>query len=158
MMDRIVTQAEFGVLVGITQQAVSDLASRGVLKSNTTCGGWLLAYCQNLREQAAGRAGELAEASAALKRSQREEVELRLAVKRRQYAPVTVLQVVVARGARRAAAVLATIVPNVRRRWPDVKAEHLALIESEIVRARNEVASMSIDEVLAETDDEKAAA
>ena len=158
MLERVVTQAEFAALVGITQQAVSDLASRGVLKPNTAGGGWLLAYCQHLREQAAGRAGELASASAALKRSQREEVELRLAIKRRQFAPVAVLQVVVARGARRAEAVLATIVPNVRRRWPDIKAEHLAVIEAEIVRARNEVAGVSIDAVLAEIDDEKAAA
>ena len=91
---------------------------------------------------------ELFEAAAALKRLQREEIELRLAIKRRETVPVQLLQVTIARGARRAGAILSTIVATMRRRWPDITTEHLAVIDSEIVRARNEVASMSIDDVL----------
>lgn len=49
------TQAAFGSLVGISQPAVSDLVSRGILRDGESVGEWLKAYCGNLREQAAGR-------------------------------------------------------------------------------------------------------
>lgn len=56
-MDMPMTQAAFGELVGITQQSVSGLVSAGVLKPGATAGAWLLAYCDRLRDQAAGRLG-----------------------------------------------------------------------------------------------------
>lgn len=52
------TQALFGSLVGITQQAVSDAVSRGVLEPEASLGQWLLGYCAHLRDVAAGRGGD----------------------------------------------------------------------------------------------------
>lgn len=43
------TQAQFGWLVGISQQAVSNLAARGVLKPGQTAQHWLDRYLSNLR-------------------------------------------------------------------------------------------------------------
>ena len=73
LIDRALSQGEFAALVGITQQAVSDLQRRSVLKLNVTGQAWLIDYCAHLREEAAGRAGVLAAASVALKNSQRAE-------------------------------------------------------------------------------------
>lgn len=84
-LNQQVTQAEFGDLVGITQQAVSALLHSGVLKSGASVSTWLQAYCDNLREQAAGRRGrsldgpDLVDERARLTREHRAMAELRLA-------------------------------------------------------------------------------
>lgn len=51
------TQARVGDLVGISQQPVSDLVRRTVLADGAGADEWLLAYCDHLREVAAGRGG-----------------------------------------------------------------------------------------------------
>lgn len=43
------TQAEFGKMVGISQQAVSNLVVRGVLKPGQTAQHWLDRYLSHLR-------------------------------------------------------------------------------------------------------------
>ena len=150
VLDRVMTQAEFGDLVGITQQAVSDLQRRGVLKSNVTGKAWLLAYCEQLRQEAAGRAGKLAEARAALDNERREEIAMRNAIKRAEYAPVALIEQVLARVGRQVAGVLDGLVPSIRLRWPDVTSDQLQIIEGEVARARNTAAQISLQQVLAE--------
>ena len=44
-LDTVLTQAEFGDLVGIGQPAVSDLMARKVINDGQTASQWLLAYC-----------------------------------------------------------------------------------------------------------------
>ena len=51
-------QAVFSGLVGISQQAVSKLIKKGILKDKDILSDWLLDYCENLRGQAAGRSGD----------------------------------------------------------------------------------------------------
>jgi len=53
--DDVVTQEQFGDVVGIVQQAVSGLIDRGILERGGTLGEWLLGYCTHLRQEAAGR-------------------------------------------------------------------------------------------------------
>jgi phage terminase Nu1 subunit (DNA packaging protein) len=102
ILDRPCRQADFGVLVGISQPAVSDLVSRGVLADGATAGEWLLAYCHRLREQAAGRLGsevgglDLAQERAALAREQRLGIEIKNAVLRGEYASIELLAEVLA--------------------------------------------------------------
>jgi terminase small subunit / prophage DNA-packing protein len=155
MLDRALTQGEFAALVGITQQAVSDLQKRHVLRQSVTGAAWLLAYCEHLREQAAGRAGQLAEARAALDNERREEIAMRNAVKRREYLPAVIIAQVLARMGRQIAGILDGLVPAVRRRWPELTAEQLRVLEAEIARARNLAAAISVDDLAA--DDEAAA-
>lgn len=154
MLDRVCSQHEFAALVGVSQQAVSDLVKRGVLRPSVTGQAWLHAYCEHLREQAAGRAGALAEASAALKNEQREEVAMRNALKRREYAPVAAISQVLAKAGRQCAGILDGLVPGIRLRWPEVSSDQLKLLETEVARARNLMATMSLDDLI---DDEEAA-
>jgi phage terminase Nu1 subunit (DNA packaging protein) len=156
MLDRALTQAEFAALVGMTQQAVSDLQKRHVLRPNVTGAAWLLAYCEHLREQAAGRAGQLAEARAALDNERREEIAMRNAVKRREYLPAVIIAQVLAKAGRQIAGTLDGLVPAVRRRWPELTAEQLRLLEAEIARARNLAAAVSVDDLAADAEDSAA--
>lgn len=72
-------QATFSVLIGTSQQNVSKLVSKGILKPGESYRSWLISYVENLREKASGRDSEKslteariaeAEASGDLKRLQ----------------------------------------------------------------------------------------
>ncbi|QNN47053.1 hypothetical protein H9L17_02480 [Thermomonas brevis] len=91
-----VTQTRFGELVGVTQPTVSDLCTRGILREGASVAEWLRAYCDRLREVAAGRLGresglDLVQERAALAREQREGQAIKNAVARKEYAPIGLL-------------------------------------------------------------------
>ena len=54
-LDTSVTQEAFGAMVGISQPAVSDLVTRGILHKGDSVRTWLLSYCDHMRGVAAGR-------------------------------------------------------------------------------------------------------
>ena len=81
-LDQPATATEFGRLVGVTQQAISKQVVAGVFENCRTLREWLLAYCDHLREQAAGRGGSLQETLAA---ARAEEATVKSAVLRLQY-------------------------------------------------------------------------
>jgi phage terminase Nu1 subunit (DNA packaging protein) len=54
-LDASATQAGFSELVGIKRQTVADWLEKGLLEKGGTYRDWLLAYCERLRTQAAGR-------------------------------------------------------------------------------------------------------
>lgn len=143
------TQQSFGEMVGISQPAVSDLLSRGIILPNESAGEWLRAYCSHLREQAAGRAGsgdlDLVEERAALARAQREKIEMQNAVTRRQLAPVSLIEEVLAKVGRQIAATLDAVPVQLKRRSA-LTAEDLEFVAREIVKARNLAASIQLDE------------
>ena len=150
----IVTQKQFGEMVGISQPAVSDLLMRGVLADGVAVGDWLIDYCRNLREQAAGRATngdlDLATERAALARAQREKIEMQNDVTRGELAPVALIEQVLTGAASRAAAVLDAIPGMVRRRVPLLTSDDIEIIAGEVAKARNTVAAMSLDDLRAE--------
>ena len=153
------TQAEFGALVGISQPAVSGLIERGVLVAGGTAGEWLSAYCAHLREIAAGRQAEggidLATERARLAREQADKIAMQNAVTRGELAPRALLVEVLSRTAPKVCGLLDAIVPALRRR-SGYSAEDLAYVSEVIAKARNEVATLTLDEVMAEVgeDDE----
>lgn len=144
-----VTQSAFGDMVGISQPAVSDLLSRGVLVANQPVGEWLKSYCLHLREQAAGRAAagelDLAGERAALAKVQRERIEMQNAVTRKQLAPVSLIEEVLARVGRQIVGILEAIPVQLKRR-SSLTTEDLDFITREIVKARNLAASIELEE------------
>jgi phage terminase Nu1 subunit (DNA packaging protein) len=158
------TQQQFADVVGITQQRVSSLFSRGILGPDMTLQEGIAAYCASLREQAAGRAAEgdlnLAAERARLARAQREKIEMQNAVKRRELAPLSLLEETLAKAGAKVAGVLDAIPGMLRRRNPDLTAADLDVIAKEIAAARNVAAAISIDDLELETlvDDETVAA
>ncbi|NGZ86423.1 terminase small subunit [Duganella aceris] len=153
------TQADFGSLVGISQQAVGNLVGRGVLDTSAPGLQVLHAYCSHLREQAAGRAAsgdlDLATERAGLAREQRIRVALQNAVSLKELAPVALLEEVLSKAGARIAGMLDAIPGGVRRRVPALSAEEISTIGAEIARVRNIVAAMSLADLRDEeaTDD-----
>lgn len=54
-LDSQATQTEFAELVGASQQAIGKHVASGVLEKGATYRAWLLAYCERMRTEAAGR-------------------------------------------------------------------------------------------------------
>lgn len=148
-LSETMTQSEFGQLVGVSQQAVSDLLKRDVLLPAQPASVWLHAYCSHLREHAAGRAAsgdlDLAAERAALARAQRERIEMQNAETRRESAPVVLLEMAVASIGRKVAAVLEAVPVKIKRRSKNLTAEDIEIITAEITKARNIAASALFD-------------
>lgn len=141
------TQAEFGELVGIGQPAVSGLLERNVIAPGATAGQWLLAYTKHLREQAAGRGadGELAFQRSELARVSRERAEIKLALERREYAPVALIEQVLAQVGRSIAGVLEPVHVNLHRLCPHLTPEDLKMIQRELSKACDLAVAASLD-------------
>ncbi|SEQ48875.1 hypothetical protein SAMN03080615_01654 [Amphritea atlantica] len=57
-LDEKASQTGFANLVGVSQQAISSQVKKENLSENGTYQEWLHQYCDQLRQQAAGRGGE----------------------------------------------------------------------------------------------------
>ncbi len=149
-LSEAITQQQFGDLVGVSQQAVSDLVGRGVLMAGDSAAEWLTAYCDHLREMAAGRGGEegvnLVRERALLAREQRIRVAIQNAEKKGQLAPVAALEQALATAGAKASKILATIKGEIRLHYPQLPASGLAAVDTIVGKALNAVASMSLDE------------
>lgn len=150
-LEKKITQARFAQAVGITQPAVSSLIARGVIAAGDTAGNWLLAYCGHLREGAAGRASseglDLTAERARLAAAQADKLEMELAVTRAELAPVSVIEQVLVNAGVKAAAALDAIPDSLKRRLPGLSDDDIDVVRQEIARARNAVASLSLEDV-----------
>lgn len=132
------TQAEFGELVGISRQRVGFLVKEGALTDGATAHEWLLAYCQQLRDGAAGRGEEvdsLTKERALQVRVARERDEIRLAVDRAEFAPVAVLEQALSTLGGRIVSVLRPVHLEVQKLVPDLPPEAVAAIEKRVQQA-----------------------
>jgi phage terminase Nu1 subunit (DNA packaging protein) len=141
-----VSQERFGELVGVSQQAVSGMLARDVLRPGASVGEWLLAYTSHLREEAAGRGmdGELAFQRSELARVSRERAEIKLALERRDFAPVALLEQVIAKVGRSIVGVLEPLHVNLHKLCPNLTPEDLKLIQMEVSKACDIAATASL--------------
>jgi phage terminase Nu1 subunit (DNA packaging protein) len=155
-LERVLTQTVFGELVGISQQAVSDLMDRGVIAAGDTAGAWLRAYCEHLRKVAAGRDpdGDLARERARLAKESADRVAMQNAEKRRELVPIELLTDALASVARQLATRLDTIVPTLRKRVPDLSHDALQLIETTLAEGRALAAGVTLESADDGDDDE----
>lgn len=153
------TQAKFAQLVGVTQPVISGLLMRGVLVSGDTAGNWLLAYCAHLREVASGRertesALDLEAEKARLASAQADKVEMDNAVRRGELAEVSVLEMVLAEAGSKVGAILDSIPSTLKRRLDNLPSAGLLVIETEIAKARNAIAGLSLEDIESGEDNE----
>lgn len=150
------TQTEFAALVGISQPAVSGLLARGIIREGGTIGQWAEAYCDHLREQAAGRAAagdlDLAAERARLAKEQADKIAMHNAVTRGELAPVAAMEAVLATVGARIGKILDTIPGLVRRRVPGIGADVIEHIAADIAKCRNRAAAMSLDDIMRDDD------
>jgi phage terminase Nu1 subunit (DNA packaging protein) len=146
------TQQGFGELIGVSQQAVSDMISRGVLQPGAAGAEWIRDYCEHLREVAAGRSSDgggldLVEERAALAREQKIRLQMQNAVTKKQLAPVVVIEEVLAKAGGKVAGILDAIPGMLKRRVAALTSDDLDLIAVEIAKARNIAAAVSMSDL-----------
>ncbi|MBI5270136.1 MAG: hypothetical protein HY856_10725 [Burkholderiales bacterium] len=148
------TQAAFGDLIGVSQQAVSDLVTRGVLNHGAPAGEWLAAYCDRLREQAAGRIGadagglDLVQERAALAREQRIAQAMKNAVARGEYAPIGLLADVLAAASAGVVDRFEQLDGALKKACPDLPESARNVVRTVIASARNEWARSTAELVV----------
>lgn len=136
--DGRVTQETFAGLVGISQARVAQMVADGVLQRDGTCRQWLLAYCERLREQAAGRDRELTIERAALAREQRRGQSIKNRVAEGEFASIALLSDVLAMASRAVAQQLDSLGPTLRRVCPEMTEAQRAAVLTVVARCRNE--------------------
>ncbi len=141
-LDSPVTQAQFGEIVGVTQQAVSDFIKVAALGPGVPLGVMLQAYCGRLREQAAGRGSDgeldLVQERAWLAREQRIAQALKNATTRKEFAPIGRLSEVLAAASGSVAAKLDALPGLLKKVAPELSESARDAIAAEIAKARNE--------------------
>lgn len=144
-LDETCTQAEFGALLGITQQAVSDMVARGVLIPGDTLAGWIRNRDEHLRNQAAGRDSELAKERAIATRVARERNEIKLATDRGEFAPVTGIELVLATVGRTVGSRLEQLPGKLSRLCPELTPQAVAAAQREVSAACDDAVNASLD-------------
>lgn len=137
------TQKAVGDVVGVTQQAISALVTAGALPSTGALGEMILAYCDRLREQAAGRLGsddglDLVQERAALARSQRISQDLKNDIARGEYAPIGVLSDVLGLASSAVVDRFDQLEGALRKACPTLPDDAKATVMQVIASARNE--------------------
>ena len=167
LLQQSIAQAEFAELVGVSEARVSQLVSEGVIVRGDTAQGWLVAYCERLRMQAAGRMGDevggldLVQERAALAREQREGQAIKNAVARKEFAPVGLLADVLGMAASAVVDRFDQLEGALRKACPDLPDDAKTTVQSVIAAARNEwirsterLVTEAMDAMLAAQDDD----
>lgn len=148
-----ITQDDFAKLVGISQPRVAQLLAEGLLPREGTADQWLLAYCERLREQAAGRDKELTLERAALARSQRRGQDIKNAVAEREYAPAALLGDVLAIASAAIADQLDSFAGDIRKVMPDLPPPVRDALLKRVAAARNNWIKETADLIARKVDD-----
>lgn len=162
-LDAPISQAEFAQIVGISEARVSTLISEGVLVKGDSAHGWLLGYCERLRDMAAGRASvgglDLVQERAALARSQREAQDLKNAVARGEFAPIGLLADVLGEASSAVVDRMDQVEGDLRKACPDLPEDARVVVLRTLANARNEwirsTAKLVSDQVDGMTEDQE---
>ena len=163
-IDQVVTDAQFGAIVGCDHATVQDWRSKKRLPTPLVLGVGLRAMYLRLREQAALRLGhtdgglDLVQERAALAREQRIGIELKNQVLRGQYSDTALLERVLAAAAAAVVERFDHLPAKLRTACPDLPQAALEQVMTTIAGARNEwakqTAALVLEQALPEDDDE----
>jgi phage terminase Nu1 subunit (DNA packaging protein) len=137
-------QSVTGEIVGVTQQAISAMVTDGKLPDGVSQGEMVIAYCQRLRDQAAGRLGseigglDLVQERAALAREQRLGIEIKNAVARGEYAPISLLSEVLATASQSVVERFEQLPSMLKKSCPDLTEAAREQVMTVVAAARNE--------------------
>lgn len=168
--DAPLVQSVVAAAVGVSKQAISALVTDGALPPCATNGELLLAYCERLRQQAAGRLGgevgglDLVQERAALAREQRIAQELKNAVARGEFAPIGLLADVLGQAASSVVDRFDQLEGALRKSCPEISDDVMLVVLGVVAAARNEwlrstarLVDASIDTLQADTEEGDAA-
>lgn len=138
------TQTQVAAIVGVTQQSISAMVAEGKLPAAGSLGEIVLAYCQRLRDQAAGRLGaeggglDLVQERAALARSQRVAQDLKNDIARGEYAPIGLLADVLGMASSAVVDRFEQLEGALKKACPDLPDDAKTTVMTVIASARNE--------------------
>jgi len=143
------SQQEVAEHLDMTRQSASDMLQKlGISLRSTSLTEIRVAYIRRLREQAAGRFSDgpldLMNERARLAKEQADRLELQNALTRKEVAPVALIEQVLAKAGTRVAGILDAIPGMIKRRSPSLSSSDLDCVSSEIVKARNMAAAISL--------------
>lgn len=148
------------MLVGVSQQAISALATEGKLHiDGALLGDALLAYCQRLRDQAAGRMGaeigglDLVQERAALAREMRIGHAGKNAIARGEYAPISFLAEVLATASQSVVERFEQLPSMLKKACPDLPDAAREQVMVTLASARNEWVRTTSELVVKRFDD-----
>lgn len=155
------------MVVGVSQQAISAMMGEGKLPPLGTMGELLAAYCQRLRDQAAGRLGEgaggldLVQERALLAREQRIGQAIKNGVARKEFGPVGLLADVLGTASSAVVDRFDHLEGVLAKSCPDLPEEAKTAVLTVIADARNEwirstakLVDEAVDAMLAAEDEE----
>lgn len=160
--DSPAVQAVTGEIVGVSQQAISAMVSDGKLPTFATQGEMVHAYCQRLRDQAAGRLGaelgglDLVQERAALAREQRLGIEIKNAVARGEFAPISLLSEVLATASQSVVERFEQLPGLLKKACPDLPDAAREQVMTALASARNEWVRATESLVLAKAESDSA--
>jgi len=146
------SQADFGLLVGLSQQHVSRLIRRGVLVEGDTMGGWIDAYTAHLRERAEARllqsSPELQRERIRLLRERTVSLHMTNSARKANLAPVAAMERVLAMAAARIPTIIGSIAPALRAQLPALQLDPAAFraVESIVERAADVARGMRLQD------------
>lgn len=146
--EEVVTQAEFGEMVSLSQQTVSDLIARGILEAGAPAASWINSYCLHLRAMAEARAAagdlDLATERARLAKERADRLAMTNHVMRKELAPTHLLEDLLAKAGARVAAILDTIPDQIAQRLPVLHPHDIEAIRREVDKGSAFAAGMSL--------------
>jgi phage terminase Nu1 subunit (DNA packaging protein) len=154
------TQAELAELAGVSQQNISSLMSEGKLPPMGLLGDMLHAYCQRLRDQAAGRLGaevgglDLVQERAALAREMRIGHAGKNALARGEYAPIVLLAEVLATASQSVVERFEQLPGMLKKSCPDLPDAAREQVMATLASARNEWVRATCELVVKRLDDD----
>lgn len=143
-LDQVVSQAEFAQIIGVSEARVSQLVGDGVIARGDTAAEWIVAYCERLRDVAAGRGSfdggelDLVQERAKLARAQTEGVELKNSVARGEYAPIKMLAEALATASQAVVERFDQLPGQLKRACPDLPEAAREQVMATVAAARNE--------------------
>lgn len=158
------TQLEIAEHLDMSQPTVSVLMDDlGINWKVVSLDEIRIAYIRRLREQASWRAAsgdlDLASERARLAREQADKISMQNSVTRLELSSTFVLEKLLARVASRIDSIFSAVPSEISRRVPCLAASEIEMIDGEITKVRNIVASMTLSridddgEMLTESDD-----
>ena len=170
VLEQRISQAEFAAMIGVSEARASQLVNEGVIVRGDSAHEWLVAYCERLRDQAAGRLGEgaggldLVQERAALAREQRIGQAIKNGVARKEFGPVGLLADVLGTASSAVVDRFDHLEGVLAKSCPDLPEEAKTAVLTVIADARNEwirstakLVDEAVDAMLAAEEDEDVA-
>ena len=134
------TQSDVAAHLDLSERSIRELQNKLNLSENYTLADIRVAYIRHLREQAAGRQSDgeldLVQERAALAREQRYAQELKNAITRKEYAPISLLAMVLANASQSVSDELSALPSILKKVSPDLPESVITAIDESCRKAR----------------------